>query len=96
MDVVQWNLLIRTLSGPVILSFVERLSSFFYRSVYTSTFSLFLLGVCPLVRSLSSFGVSFIRAVLLNVVLMGPPMKEPSVDQKQTQHFLDPIKCSLL
>ena len=34
---IQWNL-IRTLSGPAVLSFVERLSSFggdFIRSVYT-------------------------------------------------------------
>ena len=55
---LQWNLLIRTPSGPAVLSFVERLSSFrsnFLYSAYTR-----VLSGCPLLGGLSSFGVSFL------------------------------------
>ena len=55
---LQWNLSVRTLLGPAVLSFVERLSSFrgdFPWSVYKR-----VLLACPLLGGLSSFGVSFI------------------------------------
>ena len=45
---IQWNLLIKTLSGPVVLSFVE------------TTREVVLFLSCPLLGGLSSFGVSFI------------------------------------
>ena len=60
-SIVQWNLLIliRTLSGPAVLSFVERLSSFrgdfSIECVYASTF-----GLSFICEVLSSFGVSLI------------------------------------
>ena len=54
---IQWNLLIRTPSGPAVFSFVERLSSevIFYRVCITR-----VLLACPLLGGLSSFGVSFV------------------------------------
>ena len=59
---IQWNLT----SGPVISSFVERLSSFrhdFLYSVYTRVFL-----ACPLLGGLSSFRVFFIGGFTVCVV----------------------------
>ena len=55
---LQWNLLVRTPSGPGILSFVERLSSF--RGDFLQSG---VLSACPLLGGLSSFGVSSIRGL---------------------------------
>ena len=67
MSDVQLNLLIRTLSGQVILSFVERLSSFRFsiECVYMSTFDLSFIG--------KSFGVSFIKGLNSLSALCPPP-----------------------
>ena len=55
MSLVQWNLLIRTLLGPAILSFVERLSSFrgdfSIECVYKNTLGLSFVGRFVLFRS---------------------------------------------